>query len=338
MLRDKLFPTGWQACLVATAVLSTGCGSSSPDPSPPNLPKVVATSSVLCDLTQQIAAQTIDLTCLVKPGVDPHAYALTPGDRKALEAAQLILYNGYGLEPNLEKTIQATPGTVTKVAVAEQAVPDPLLNSGHPDDHDAEGDKHEAEENHEGEKAPDPHVWHNPQQGIKMVAVLTRSLAKLVPEQADTYARSGKQMTTELEQIDTWIQAQIQTIPEGQRKLVTTHDALAYFAAAYGLEIEGALQGLSTEEKPSATRIKNLVEEIKTTQVPTIFVESGNTSKLMQTVAKAAGAQVGQQTLFTDGLGEANSRGHRYQAMLVANTETIVKGLGGQYTAFSGPQ
>lgn len=168
-----------------------------------------------------------------------------------------------------------------------------------------------------------------------MVSIVEESLANLVPEQAPTYAQKSKQVGHELKQIDAWIQGQIQTIPQKQRKLVTTHDALVYFATAYGLKIEGVLQGLSTEGKPSAARIKDLLDDIEATQVPTIFVESSDTSKLIQTVAKEAAVQVAPEPLFTDSLGEASSRGNTYQNMLVANTETIVKGLGGKYTPFS---
>ena len=336
--------------LVVTALLSIGCDSSAPDSqAPADLPKVVATSSVLCDLTQQIAGKTIDLTCLVKPGVDPHTYALVPRDRKAIEQAQLILYNGYGLEPNLEKAIQAASGDITKVAVAEEAVPKPLLGDSH--DHGAEEDDHEEKDDHDhseehqahekhednaqkDDEVPDPHVWHDPKQGAEMVTVLAENLAKLVPAQTETFSQNSKEMVTELKQIDAWIQAQIQTIPEKQRKLFTTHESLAYFANTYGLTVEGALQGLSTEQKLSAARVKDLVEDIKATPVPVIFVESGETPKLMQTVVQETGVQIAPTELFTDALGEANSRGNTYQTMLVANTETIVKGLGGQYAEY----
>lgn len=356
MVHPKITSFKWPIYLVVTALVSTSCGSSAPDSKDSsNLPKVVATSSVLCDLTQQIAEQTIDLTCLIKPGVDPHAYALSSRDRKAIEQAQLVLYNGYGLEPNLEKAIQATSADMIKVAVAEEAVPKPLLGASH--DHGAEEDDHEGEDDHAGEDdhghaeedhddekheehtqeddlTPDPHVWHSPKQGVEIVTVLEESLTQLVPDQADTYAQNSKAVVTELGKIDTWIQAQIQTIPEQQRKLFTTHEALAYFANTYGLTLEGALQGFSTEEKPAAARVKDVVEDIKTAKVPVIFVESGETPKLMQTVAKEAGVQIASTELFADSLGEENSRGSTYQTMLIANTETIVKGLGGQYTAY----
>lgn len=128
MIQRKIRVSKWHVCVVATVLLSVGYDFSSPNSKPSSsLLKVVVTSSILCDLTQQIAGQTIDLTCLVKPGIDPHAYALTPCDRKSIEKAQLILYNGYGLEPNLEKVIQTASGDIAKAAVAEQAVPQVII-------------------------------------------------------------------------------------------------------------------------------------------------------------------------------------------------------------------
>jgi manganese/iron transport system substrate-binding protein len=97
---------------------------------------------------------------------------------------------------------------------------------------------------------------------------------------------------------------------------VTTHDALGYYASAYSIPVEGALQGISTEEKPTAVRVKALVDAIAQAQVPTIFTES-------------------ERELFSDSLGELGSEGETYPKMLIANTQTIVEGLGGKFTPFS---
>jgi manganese/iron transport system substrate-binding protein len=298
--------------------------------------KVVATSSVLCDLTQTIAATTIDLTCLVKAGTDPHAYEPTPEDRKAIENAQLVLYSGYDFEPSLIKLITASSSSAPKVAVGEAAVPQPLMGEhGHGHEHEHEEEKAEAEkaEAH-AEEEPDPHIWHDAQNGIAMVKVIQDNLTKVAPSNAELYAKNAQALTAELTQIDSWIKTQIATIPADSRKLITTHDALGYFSEAYGIPVEGALQGISTEEKPTAARIKELTEEIKADRVPTIFAEITESTKLLETVAKEANVKISEQELFADGLGEAGSDGATYPEMLIANTRAIVEGLGGQYTAF----
>jgi manganese/iron transport system substrate-binding protein len=148
------------------------------------------------------------------------------------------------------------------------------------------------------------------------------------------YTDNAKKMTSELTQIDSWIKSQISTIPPNQRKLVTTHDALGYYSKAYGIPVEGALQGISTEERPTAAREKELVGVIKNANVPTIFAETSVNPKLIEAVAKEGKVKVSKRELFADGLGEKGSEGDTYTKMLIANTQTIVEGLGGKYTAF----
>jgi manganese/iron transport system substrate-binding protein len=334
-MQTSLRQTWKIAVLSLTVSLAAGCGASTPvSQTSPTAPvvnpaatpeasatntglKVVATNSVLCDLTKQIAANTVDLTCLIKAGEDPHVYEPTPADRKAIEDAQLILHGGYDFEPTLDKLIAASSNSAPKVAVSEVAVPQPQT----------------FEE--DGQTAPDPHVWHNAQNGVRMAETIQTNLAKVAPANAAFYAKNAQAVTGELSQIDTWIKSQIATIPANSRKLVTTHDALGYFSIAYNIPVQGALEGVSTDEKPTASRIKDLVKEIGDAKVPTIFAEVSINPQLIQTVAKEAKVKLSDRDLFTDGLGEAGSGGETYQKMLIANTQTIVEGLGGQFTPFA---
>lgn len=248
------------------------------------------------------------------------------------------MYGGYNFDPGLAKLVKATSNPAPKVAVHEIAVPKPLMGEEHDHDHEGEGEEHThehtEEERAEGEKAPDPHVWHNAQNGIAMVKVIAGELEKLEPDNASQYQNNAQEITDELTQIDSWIKSEIATIPPDRRKLVTTHDALGYYADAYGLTVEGALQGISTEEAPTATRISNLVKEITKTKVPTIFAETTINPKLIETVAKESKVKVSDRELYADGIGEQGTDGDTYQKMLIANTRTIVEGLGGTYTPF----
>lgn len=294
---------------------------------------IVATTSVICDLTEQIAGETVDLKCLVDAGVDPHLYQPTPEDRKAIDSAKLILYGGYNFDPALIKLVKATSNSAPKIAVHEVAVPNPLLGEEH--EHGEEEHKEEEGEKHaEGEKVPDPHVWHNAQNGVRMVEAIADSLERLVPNNASVYQANAQKIANELTEIDTWIKSQIATIPANERKLVTTHDALGYYVNAYGLSSEGALEGLSTEAQPTAARVSELVKDIKKTGVPTIFTERTNNPKLMETVSREANIKISAKELFADGLGEKGTAGETYQKILIANTEAIVEGLGGKYSSF----
>lgn len=305
-------------------------------------PLVVTTTSVLCDLTKQVAAQTVNLKCLVDAGVDPHVYQPTPDDRKAIEQANLVLYGGYDFEPGIIKIVQASSNKAPKVAIHEVAVPKPILgeehdhgHSGHKEEkHDHHDHDHEKEEKHSEEKAPDPHVWHNPQNGVQMVEAIRSNLEKVAPDNAQLYATNAGKVTGEIKEIDSWIKQNVATIPANQRKLVTTHDALSYYTQAYNIDYEGAIEGLSTEAEPTAARIAKLSKQIKQEKVPTIFAETTNSPKLIEKVAKEANVKVSQEKLYADGLGEKGTDADTYQKMLIANTKAIVDGLGGKYTAF----
>jgi manganese/iron transport system substrate-binding protein len=278
-------------------------------------PKVVVTNTVLCDLTKQIAASTVEVICLLTPGSDPHIYKLTPEARQSIEDAKLILYGGYDFEPELIKAIKATSNPAPKVAVHEVAVPQPQ--------------KFEED----GKSTTDPHIWHNAQNGIKIAATISTNLEKLVPAQAATYKQNTQKLTSEIAQLNTWIKSEIGTIPAAKKVLFTTHDALGYYSKAYGIPVD-ALEGLSTEEKPNAARAKELVIKIKKAQVPTIYAELTLNPKLITAIAQEAKVKVAEQELYVDGLGEISSLGGTYQKMLASNTKTIVEGLGGKYTPF----
>jgi manganese/iron transport system substrate-binding protein len=279
-------------------------------------PKVVVTNTVLCDLTKQIAASSIDLICLLSPGSDPHIYQLTPAARQSIEDAKLLLYGGYNLEPELTKAIKSTSNPALKLAVNEVAIPQPQQFT------------------EDGKSTIDPHVWHNAQNGIKLAEVIEVNLSNLVPAQAKFYRQNTQKLTSEITTIDRWMRSQIKTIPTTNKVLVTTHDSLGYYAKAYGLSI-ATLAGVSTDEKPNAARARELIDRIKKTQVPTIYAELTLNPSLIQTIAKEANVKVSEREIYADGLGEVKSSGGTYQKMLIANTQAIVTGLGGKYTPFA---
>ncbi|NEO33070.1 MAG: zinc ABC transporter solute-binding protein [Symploca sp. SIO3C6] len=304
-------------------------------------PEVVASNSILCDLTQQIAQDTVELTCLMEREQDPHTYNMTPSARKAMETAALILYSGYKLAPGIEGVVEAMDTTAPKIAVYEEAVPEPIL-AGHHHHHEGEKHDHEEENKHQGEEKvanteglePDPHVWHNVQNGVAIVEVIEAQLAQFNSEQAQLYAENSEQLKEQLGKLDVWVKQQVATIPAAQRTLVTTHDAFNYYIQAYGFENSGALQGVSTEEKPTAARVKELVANVQANQVPTIFAEATANNQVIGTVAREAGVKISEQKLLTGALGAEGSGSGTYIGMITTNTCTIVNGLGGKCTPF----
>lgn len=318
-------------------------------------PVVVATTSVLCDLTQQIAETTVALTCLLDPGTDPHTYQVKPSDRQALEQADLILYDGYGSAPTLIEMVEESTTEATRVAVYEQAVPTPLMGEAHDHDHGdeavhAEGDEHNHDDEHgdhsdehdhsataDADSVPDPHIWHSATHNAAMVSVIADRLAETNPDHADLYAENASRLATQFEGIDRWIQTQVATVPADQRQLVTTHNSFGYFADAYGFEVKGALSGLSTDEKPTPGALTALVEQVKAAQVPAIFAETTTNPQLIETVAKDAGVTVAEQPLFVEGPGGPGSAAETMQEVLVVNTCVVVEALGGSCDRTSAP-
>lgn len=289
-------------------LLLGGCQSPSVVSTGDEMPKVVSTTTIIADLTEAIASDQIKHTSLLQPGVDPHIYEPVPQDSIALENADLILYNGYNLEPGLIRLIEAVGQRARRVAVAEFITP---LNT---------------EEN--GEIEPDPHVWGNVENAIVMVEVIRDELIALSPDDRQIFTDNAEQLIEELEKLHIWIGEQIATIPSDRRYLVTTHDAFQYYAAAYGLNIPGTLIGISTEEQPSAQTVRNLAEEIRRLRVPAIFAETTLNPQLIRAVAEEAGVKLAPQELYSDSIGAPGSQGDSYVRTMEANTRAIVKSLG----------
>lgn len=275
-------------------------------------PRVVSTSTIIADLTDRIGGDEIEMNGLLKPGADPHIYEPVPLDSVALESADLILYNGYNLEPGIIKLMRSAGVKAKKVPVGEVVKP--------------------LDFNKHGQIVPDPHVWGDAQNGVKMVQTIRDELIQLSPEDKTLFTKNAEKLTGDLQRLDTWIKKSIQTIPADNRRLVTTHDAFQYYANAYGLKVTGTLIGISTEEQPSAQTIKTLADGIKSAGVPAIFAETTINPALITTVAQEAGVKLAPEQLYSDSIGASGSEGDSYIKMLESNTKTIVEALGGKVT------
>ena len=311
-----------QSPAVAAAVLLglwlSGCQSgevSRSDATAADKPQVTATSTIIADLASEVGSDKIQLTGILKPGADPHVYEPAPSDTIVLETSDLILYNGYNLEPGLIRLINGAGVNALKLAVGE--VVEPL------------------DFQYQGQTEPDPHVWGDVENAIAMINAIRDALIKLSPEDAAVFTENAAQLSVELNRLDTWVTTQIMTIPAGQRNLVTTHDAFQYYANAYGVKVVGTLIGMSTEEQPSAQTVQQLVEAIKQAGVPAIFAETTINPALIKTVAQEANVQLAPNELYSDSIGAPGSEGDTYIKMIMANTRTIVEALEGDYTAFN---
>lgn len=302
-------------------------------------PKVVASHNIICDLLQTVAEDTIDLTCLIDANQDPHTYSPTPSQRRAIEEAQLIVYGGYQLEPQLTdlipvpKDAEEAENATPTIALYEEVITEPIMGEEHEHGgHEHEGHEHEGAKQLEpqSEAEPDPHVWHNVENTVAMVEYLQALFLQVNPAEAERYLLNSTALVEKLWQLDAWIKDRIATIPEGKKVLITTHDSLNYYVQAYYLEDYKTLQGLDTESSPTASQVKKLAAEIKQAGVPTIFAESTANERVIKNVAREARVKVSSEKLYVDGLGTAEN----YSKMMSHNTCTIVNGLGGECKPF----
>ncbi|MFM7406218.1 MAG: metal ABC transporter solute-binding protein, Zn/Mn family [Cuspidothrix sp.] len=281
-----------------------------------NLPSVVATNSILCDLTKQIAQDTINLICLIPTGINPINYKSVPEDTQTIENANLVLYHGYNFEPGLNKIIKSLKKSPPKLAVAQTAITNTIKIIKN------------------NKQTVEPHVWHNPNNTIKMVKLINTKLIKTFPKNKDLYNRNTKKINQEINQLNKWIQIRLASIPERNRKLITAHKAMIYYVKAYDIPYQGNLANAKNSGKLTDTKVKTLVKDIQKAKVPTIFGDTTTNSNVLAPIATQAKVKVFERPLYIDGLGEPGSDGETYQKMMTANTRIIVEGLGGTYLKF----
>ncbi len=279
-----------------------------------NLPIVVATNSVICDLTKQVAGNTINLICLIPPGMNPLTYKPIPEDSRVIESADLVLYHGYNFEPSLMKIIKSTTNTNSypKIAVGQSAIKNPIKIK----------------------QIIEPHIWHNPNNTIKMIEIINNNLIKLAPNNKNIYSKNTKKVIQEMNQIDNWIKKRLDTIPAKNRKLITSNAAMIYYVKAYNIPYSVNLANIKNIEKLTYTEVENFAMDIQKANVPTIFADTTTNSNLLESLAREANVKVFQRPLYINGLGAAGTDGDTYQKMMAANTRIIVEGLGGTYLKF----
>ncbi len=267
--------------------------------------KVVATFSVLGDFVRVIAGNNVALTTMVGPDSDTHEFEPAPSDSVKLADADVIIENGLGFEAWLGNLYSASGSKAVRVVTSEGIAP--------------------REMDANGQKEADPHVWQNPVNAIQMVKNIEAALSKTDAVHADAYRKNATAYIKQLQSLDAELSAEVDKLSKDQRQIVTSHDALGYFAERYGFEVIGSvIQSLSTEAgEPSAQDIAALVDNIKATGAKAIFLESMANPTLVESVANEAGVEIGPQ-LYTDALGAKGSAGATYLEAMRHNAQAIV--------------
>jgi ABC-type Zn uptake system ZnuABC Zn-binding protein ZnuA len=279
-------------------VLLAACQASAAPVSQEGQIKVLTLSSFLADMAQQVAGDRLEVETLVPIGVDPHTFQPTPQDVTKIANSQVLIANGAGLEEWLGEIIDNAGGK-RLVIEAAQGLSGPPSRPG------------------------DPHFWLDPNYGIHYVEQIRDGFIAVDPQGEAIYTQNAAQYIQELGELDAWIVEQVEMVPVEQRLLVTNHESFGYFADRYGFQIVGTIiPSSSSGSSPSALQLVQLLEAIKATNSPAIFLESGTNPELAEQVAQEAGVE-----LIVDLLTHSVEPPGGYIDMLQYNTSAIVAAL-----------
>jgi ABC-type Zn uptake system ZnuABC Zn-binding protein ZnuA len=290
------------ALLAVLALAGAACGESA-TPGDAEL-VVVATTTLVGDLAGNVGGERIAVRTLVTPSADPHDYEPKPSDVRSLTDADVVLKSGGELDSWLDDVIENAGGDAEIVTLSDSV------------------------ETIGGEE-PDPHWWHDPRNTVLAVRAIEAAFAAADPGGRNAFARRANAYETKLRELDRKISACIDRVPASKRKLVTTHDALGYFASRYGVELVGAvIPSLSTQAQASARDVQELVDRIRDEGVEAIFPERTLSQRLERAIAREAGVRVGDP-LWADALGPRGSSGETYLDAMASNTAAMVTGMTG---------
>lgn len=287
--------------------------------------RVVATTSLVGDVLARVGGDSIQLTVLVPIGADPHAYMPTPQDLSRVQDGHVVFINGLGLEgPLLADLAAAAPGTPI-VSLSEGLEPR-LQSPGAEAEAGQGGTPSGVESGREAEGAADPHVWFDPRNVQQWARNAAGALSALDPDRADRYQERARSYVAELEQLDAWIQEQVDSIPDANRMLVTDHLVFGYFSDRYGFEMIGAvIPAYSSLAEPSARSFADLEQLVAERGVKAVFVGLQSNAALAERVAQDLNVPV--VPLYVGSLSEPGGPADSYLELMRFDVQRIVEVL-----------
>ena len=262
---------------------------------------VVASFSILGDFVRNVGGDRVDVTTLVGPNSDAHVYVPTPADAKKVADAKLVFVNGLGFEGWLSRLVKSAGGKASVVTTTTGIAPLKL-----------------------GSEA-DPHAWQSVANAKVYVANIRDALAAAAPADAEAFKSKANAYLAELDALEREVREGIAKIPENRRKVISTHNAFGYFAAAYGVEFIAPL-GVSTESEASARDIAKIITQIRAARIPAVFLENISDPRLMGRISAETGARVGG-TLYSDSLTAEKGNSPTYIAMVRHNIKALTSAL-----------
>jgi ABC-type Zn uptake system ZnuABC Zn-binding protein ZnuA len=262
---------------------------------------VVATTTQVADLVREVGGGRVSVDGMLRPGGDPHEYEPRPSDVAAVARADVVFRSGGEVDGWLGDVIDDAGGDAQVVSLIDSV--------------DRMDD--------------DPHWWQDPRNAERAVETIRARLTRLDPGGRTVYRRNAARLERRLRTLDARIAACVDRVPAAKRRIVTTHDALGYFARRYGIEVVGAvIPSLSTQAQASAGDVQRLVDQIRREHVQAVFPESSVNPDIERAIAREAGASIGGK-LYADSLGPKGSAGETYVGALSADAAALVDGMSG---------
>jgi zinc/manganese transport system substrate-binding protein len=255
----------------------------------------------LADFARNVGGERVGVTTLVGPDGDVHVYAPAPADARKIADAKLVIINGLGLEGWLPRLVQSAGSKAVIVAATDGIAP---LKIG---------------------SDADPHAWQSVVNARIYVANIRDALGAADPADAGFFRANAERYLAKLDVLDREVREAIARIPQARRKVISTHDAFGYFAAAYGIEFVAPL-GVSTESEASARDIAGIITQIRTSRIPAVFLENISDPRLIRRISAETGAKVGG-TLYSDSLTGEKGDAPTYIDMVRHNIKALTSAL-----------
>jgi zinc/manganese transport system substrate-binding protein len=262
---------------------------------------VVASFSILADIVRNVGGNRVDVTALVGPDGDAHVYAPTPSDAKTVASARLLVVNGFGFEGWMPRLLQAS-GSKAPIVVATTGIT-PRQRGGH----------------------EDPHAWQSVVNAKIYVGNIREALVAASPSDAAVIKANAEAYLAKLDALDREVREAVAKIPQGRRKVISTHGAFGYFADTYGVAFIAPL-GVSTDSEPSARDIAAIISQIRAEKIPAVFLENISDPRLIERIAAETGTRVGG-TLYSDSLTGEKGQVPTYIDMVRHNIKALTSAL-----------
>ncbi len=276
--------------------------------------KVLASTTFLADIAQNVAGERAQVASLLPYGADPHAYQPVPSDARRVADSAVLIVNGLEYEHFLETLLENAGGERLTVVASAGLTPRQA-----PQEEQAGGEEHAHE-------AGDPHMWLDPHLVVRYVENIRDGLIQADPQGEAEYRANAEAYIARLKELDAWIAAQVGQIPPQRRLLATNHESLGYFAERYGFETTGSvLSSFSSNAAPSAQQMAQLIDDMKRLGVSAIFLDAGDNETLAQQIAAETGARV-VSDLHLESLTEG-APAPTYLEMMRHNVSRIVEAL-----------